>query len=350
MAFFGQMKQIFGTFQNLDEALLCPVRAEYDRLDNRITHTAKRMKIPMHFFETSNHFQEEKIIICGFHTLPKSKTQNCLIYCHTRNANLEEAENLISYAHERGLGFCAFDFRCHGMSGGKYSSLGFWETTDIATVINFLLKETHFERFVLWGRSMGSVACLNFCSRHHRKTLSERFKIALPHEDRIMFVVLDSPYFSIITCAQNLVRAYSPNVPTFVTDSFLSMFDDDIKQKIGISLEEMNMGFQSYHLKENPYRFIFSLNDELVSLGEQNKIFERVQFWDKKIYKAPGKHNAQRDSAILIDIFNSISVFLQSYEMRQMKKIKSQIELSKVGDIVVEEKRNGVKLLKFHKE
>jgi pimeloyl-ACP methyl ester carboxylesterase len=322
------MHKFLGEVRRLDDMLLCPPRAQYERLDNKVTQAARKLKIPTKFFETTNSFQTEKFTLFGFFTQPLIPSRNCIVYCHTRNASLEEAASLIAFAHERGLGICAFDFRHHGQSGGAFSSLGFLETLDIATILSFLLKETGFDKFVLWGRSMGSVACINFCSRHHRRTLHDKFGITLPFEEHVAFVVLDSPFFSIISCAQNLVQQYIPGVPDFVTSTFLSLFDDEINTKIGVSLEEMNMGFQSYHLKDAPYRFIFSLNDELVSLSEQNKIFERVQFWDKKIYKAPGNHSAVRDPLLLTDIFNSMAVYLHSLEMREAKKIRSLKQLN----------------------
>lgn len=307
------------SFQNLDEKLLCPTRREYSESENHIIESCKQLKIKQTFFETENILQTEKFQIVGYHTLPEKETDICLIYCHTRNSNLEESEFLLNYTHEHAMALCSFDFRAHGRSGNKYSSLGFWETLDIETVLEYLALKTPFKKFILWGRSMGSVACLNYSSKHHRKTLKNRFKIALKHTNSVVYVVLDSPYFSIISCGLNLVRNFAPNLPEFVTNSCLMYVDADIQKKIGVSLEEMNIGFQSYHLRENPYRFIFSLNDEIISLSEQNKIYERVQFWDKKIYKVPGKHNAKREESVLIDIFNSMHVFNQSSVLKEAK-------------------------------
>lgn len=77
------------------------------------------------------------------YTINNELQNTIIIYCHTHNSCCLEANYIKKYILNRNGILVCFDFRCHGKSGGYYSSIGFFEVHDIDYVIlivNFNIK------------------------------------------------------------------------------------------------------------------------------------------------------------------------------------------------------------------
>lgn len=64
---------------------------------------------------------------------------------------------------ELGISFCNFDFTGCGNSEGDSISFGANEKNDVLVVIEKLRDKFAVKRFILWGRSMGSVCAIKYC-------------------------------------------------------------------------------------------------------------------------------------------------------------------------------------------
>jgi alpha/beta superfamily hydrolase len=87
----------------------------------------------------------------------------------------------------------AFDFAGCGLSEGEYISLGWYERDDVEVAVDWLRKSNKVSTIGIWGRSMGAVT-------------------GLMHADRdpsIAGLVLDSPFTSLRTLAEELAKTYS---------------------------------------------------------------------------------------------------------------------------------------------
>jgi len=314
MDFFSKNFQVLKAIPKIHERLLIPVRRSFDPERDPFTKLCRDLDLQIQSFDAVNHHNNEKMILAGWLVFPKNPSNHCIVYCHTMNGSHHEGNFLLPYVLEHGVGLCVFDFRAHGVSAGKYSSMGYWETLDLESVLDFLLAETTFKNFILWGRSMGSVACLLYNSKYHHKVLCKKFKINLKHLNRIKFVVLDSPYFSLVNGVSNVVQTISPNCPEILVKTVLMMIDDNIKSSIGISLEHLNMAFHAFYLQNNIYNVIFSQCDELIAQSERQVIFDRIKSWDKKIFIVEGKHNSVRGSELIGEICNHIEVVIRTKE------------------------------------
>lgn len=96
----------------------------------------------------------------------------------------------LSYVSELlslGLNFCSFDFSGCGNSDGDHISFGCKEKHDVECVIQELMIKFGMERFVLWGRSMGAVACIKYAEM--------MASLYLPVD--VVAIVLDSPFKSL---------------------------------------------------------------------------------------------------------------------------------------------------------
>ncbi len=69
--------------------------------------------------------------------------------------------DLVRQLHVRGYAALLFDFRGHGLSGGGWTSLGYYETRDALGAVDFLLAQGFpKERIGLLGFSMGATVAL----------------------------------------------------------------------------------------------------------------------------------------------------------------------------------------------
>jgi alpha-beta hydrolase superfamily lysophospholipase len=62
-----------------------------------------------------------------------------------------------------GVSFCNFDFTGCGNSEGNVISFGANEKNDVLAVVQKLKQTYHIRKFILWGRSMGSVCAIKYC-------------------------------------------------------------------------------------------------------------------------------------------------------------------------------------------
>jgi hypothetical protein len=311
MDFISKNYKVLKAMPTIHERILIPVRKKFSETSNPLTKRTREHNLIFEPFEIDNTFHNEKLLLSGTLIMPKNSEPCCLVYCHTMNGSQHEADFLIPHIAESNIGLCAFDFRAHGNSEGKYSSLGYWETLDLETILCYLYSHTIYKKFILWGRSMGSVACLLYNSRYHWKVMKRKFNVNLKHVSKVKFIVLDSPYFSLVNGIINVVETISPNCPQIFIKTALMMIDDKIKESIGISLEHLNMAFHAFYLQENIYKVIFSDKDELISEKERISIFERIKSWDKTLYLTEGKHNSARKNELVSEIFNYMDVVIR---------------------------------------
>ena len=87
-----------------------------------------------------------------------------MIYAHTHNGNRLEGLNLVEHFIRKKIGFVAIDFRANGYSTGKYVTLGWYESLDLNTVVNFLRQNVKTKIIGIWGRSMGACTAILFLS------------------------------------------------------------------------------------------------------------------------------------------------------------------------------------------
>ena len=65
-----------------------------------------------------------------------------------------------------GYGVLAWDFRAHGGSQGEMSTLGYYETLDVAAALEFALAQAEVKHVGGWGGSMGAVTLIRAGAVH----------------------------------------------------------------------------------------------------------------------------------------------------------------------------------------
>jgi pimeloyl-ACP methyl ester carboxylesterase len=77
-----------------------------------------------------------------------------------------------------GISVFSFDFSGSGLSEGEYISLGYYESQDVRSVVEFLRCTDMVSSISLWGRSMGAASILKYAAT----------------DNQISALVIDSPF------------------------------------------------------------------------------------------------------------------------------------------------------------
>lgn len=84
-----------------------------------------------------------------------------IVYCHGFHRSRVEMLPMAVYGHQLGYNGLLFDFRNHGESGGKVTSLGYWERLDAEAAVSYALEQEKSPHpVIIWGVSMGAATAL----------------------------------------------------------------------------------------------------------------------------------------------------------------------------------------------
>ncbi len=120
-------------------------------------------------YELVSFTTQDGITLKGWLVKPRHRTPApALILCHGVGANRSDFTELAISLSRRGYYVLLFDFRAHGESGGKRTSLGYHEQKDITAARTFLstLPEIAQKRVGIYGFSMGGAAAVLTVARH----------------------------------------------------------------------------------------------------------------------------------------------------------------------------------------
>jgi cephalosporin-C deacetylase-like acetyl esterase len=62
----------------------------------------------------------------------------CVVYCHGNCGNRLESFDAVENLLPMGISVFSFDFAGSGLSEGSYISLGYYESMDVKTIVDFL--------------------------------------------------------------------------------------------------------------------------------------------------------------------------------------------------------------------
>lgn len=115
-------------------------------------------------YEPLSFTTEDGIILKGWLVKPphpKAKSP-AIIICHGVGANKSDFTELAISFSRRGYYVLLFDFRAHGESGGRRTSLGYHEQKDIAAALSSLQSRPQIDkkRVGIYGFSMGGAAAI----------------------------------------------------------------------------------------------------------------------------------------------------------------------------------------------
>ena len=123
-----------------------------------------------------NYLPKEEIILkstYGYNIrglfIPNSNSKKCIIICHGITANLNYSVKYIKPFYSRGYSIFIYDHRNHGLSGGNYTSMGYYEKYDLKTCVDFIFNKLGADTTLgVLGESMGAGTVLQYCAIDNR--------------------------------------------------------------------------------------------------------------------------------------------------------------------------------------
>jgi len=109
-------------------------------------------------FEKVTFSTKDNVEVKGWWVKNRSNTK-CIILCHGLGADKSDMLNYMPFLYKKGYSLLAFDFRGHGESKEKYTSLGYKEVQDLLAAVEFA-KTRGAKKIGVIGRSMGGAVAL----------------------------------------------------------------------------------------------------------------------------------------------------------------------------------------------
>ncbi|KAH0795265.1 Clan SC, family S9, unassigned serine peptidase [Histomonas meleagridis] len=265
--------------QQAVEAIIRPPRREYNNVDIPLVYRDERKisykRHPVNYTNERN----QKIVGSIYVREDKDPMDGgpCVIYLHGNSSNQFEGQFLISNICSLGIALYLFDFAGCGDSDGDYISLGYYEIKDLNFLISQLNSTFGFDKFALWGRSMGAATAV------------------LCRNPLVVCKVVDSTYSSLY----EEVKAMASNlgVPGFLSPSIIWILSHLISNKSDFDLYSVEPLEEAKKPGNCPMIMCHATDDKLVPFEQGKQVFDAYSNPDKIFVKVSHGHNGRRGSA-----------------------------------------------------
>ncbi|HEY6292581.1 MAG TPA: alpha/beta hydrolase [Terriglobia bacterium] len=131
---------------------------------------------------------------------PPGGAAGTIVYVDGQNRTRIEMLPMAQFGHSLGYNGLTFDLRHQGASGGRFSSVGYWERLDVEGAVRYALDREHGARpVVLWGISLGAAASL----------------MAAAETPDVAAVISDSTFLSFDDTARHHWKLFFSSWPSF---------------------------------------------------------------------------------------------------------------------------------------
>ncbi len=106
---------------------------------------------------------EDGLTLSGWYTPPQNGA--VILVAHGYGSQRDEVFHALFAEH--GYGALSWDFRAHGKSSGRFSSLGYYETRDVKAALDYARAQPDVKQVGAWGGSMGATTVLLAAAKYH---------------------------------------------------------------------------------------------------------------------------------------------------------------------------------------
>lgn len=207
---------------------------------------------------------------------PAGKERACVVFCHGHGSNRLHGFQLVSILLPLNISVVCFDFSGSGMSGGEFTSLGYYERDDLRCVIEHLREQRGFTRIGVWGVSMGASTALMHAAR----------------DPMLAGVVADSPFSDLRTLIRELCAKWVP-LPWALLSGVMCVVRRSIQKKALFDIYDVapHEHMANCHV---PVYFLHGDKDDFISPKHSEEL-RRCCGGDADLLKVhEGTHNSSR--------------------------------------------------------
>lgn len=232
--------------------------------------------------------------------LPLENARGTVILVHGITVNVMASANYIPLFRELGFNVLAYDHRNHGKSGGKSTSFGYYERTDLKAVVDWVEARIGKDGLIgTHGESMGA------------GTVMMHGAI----DPRVQFVIEDCGYADLVELFHYRVKQQY-KLPGIVLLPLASLFS---KLLIGFSFHQVKPYLCAREM-EQPLLVIHGEKDDYIPPSHAQKIFDNKLHGVKEIWIAPNAAHAEALLKNPIEYRVKISSFLERVAAAQGDK------------------------------
>ncbi|MBI3600537.1 MAG: alpha/beta hydrolase [Nitrospinae bacterium] len=221
-------------------------------------------------FENVEFITPDKIKLKGWFVKSVSSRQYAagskkpaIIICHGLGANKSDFTGLASNLSKAGYHVLLFDFRGHGESEGKISSLGLFEQKDLKSAVEYVKSRTDTDKIGVYGFSLGAAVAI--------LTASSVRQAHDANQNDIKAVVSDSSFTSLKVQGERLLKSsLLPKIPFLYIATWIYevMFRTDIEMVAPVNF--------AGKLSSTPIFIIGGEGDIQMPASDAEELFERA--------------------------------------------------------------------------
>ncbi|MBO1512959.1 alpha/beta hydrolase [Metabacillus bambusae] len=257
----------------LGRLLLSPKRVSYEKtyklgiqkgeIDESIFHSIKKEEL---FIQSYHGYKLHGMFF------PVEKGEKVIIIAHGITWSLFGSFKYVEMFQKRGFHVLLCDHRYHGLSGGKYTSYGYYEKDDLKAWIDYLTDQMGAEVFIgLLGESLGAASALEVSKR----------------DRRVKFCIADCSFSDF----QSLLRLRLKMDTKLRLYPLIDLVSLLVKLRHGWSFPDISP-IKDLEKTKTPILFIHGKEDSFIPLQMTLDMFKRKKD-NKKLYLVPRAGHAE---------------------------------------------------------
>ncbi|WP_299088914.1 alpha/beta hydrolase [uncultured Metabacillus sp.] len=243
---------------------------------------------------------KEELFIDSYHGyklhgmfFPVTKGKKVIIIAHGITWSLFGSFKYVKMFQKRGFHVLLCDHRYHGLSGGNYTSYGYFEKDDLQAWIDYLAERIGDNAFIgLLGESLGAASALEISKRDHR----------------VSFCIADCSFSDF----QSLLRLKLKMNTKLKLYPLINIVSFLIKLRHGWSFPDISP-IKGLEKTKTPILFIHGKEDSFIPLQMTIDMFKR-KIGNKKLYLVPRAGHAEAYNTDPRGYENKVIEFIKDIE------------------------------------